>query len=461
VDTRLERILRSLDRAHTGPVCAMEDWDARVIPGKSKGIVARHHLEASFDPEEPICTDDALADAFFEAGRELALDIGMICTDTERVIKVSEDEMAEALKEAPSELVLGSGTDEVVLKARRPEDPYPPLIAVPLAITVSEDIWVPLVTGLVQKRHLADLLQGPSLPTVYGRRVRSGTPYETLMGRYEAELRREALYRAGRPGMGNVGIGGATTEFGHLGGMPALAGPGNVTMALCPSELKVHFSSFHKVIQGLNYGNRTRVGTPCFIGGYAGTPEGAVVLNVAVDLLFTTVFACDYVSSNIYDVRQFGNCGRAGVWANSVATQAVSRNTRLMRTKIINQTAGPVTEMLLYESAVGYMTASVSGASKVCGPRTAGGKYQDYITPLETWFSAEVLKSCAGMSRVQANELAKILIPRYETELAAPPKGKSVQECFDLVTMKPSLEWQAMYDRVKRELSDLGMPFKW
>ena len=94
------------------------------------------------------------------------------------------------------------------------------------------------------------------------------------MGRYEAELRREALYRAGRPGMGQIGIAGATTEYGQLGGMPALAGPANVSTTLGPAELKLTFANFHRVIQGINYDTRISRGVLDVLGGYAGSPEG-------------------------------------------------------------------------------------------------------------------------------------------------------------------------------------------
>lgn len=460
MNPRLHKVLTALDRAHTGPVCTMQDWDARVIPQKTRALLKEHRLEKTCDPNQPINTDDDLADAFYKAGYELALEIGMLCTDTERVIKVEEKEVEQTLKELPDQLVLGSGPDTVVMKPRRPEDPYPPLVGAPLCLVVSEELWVPLVVGLVQKRHLVDIFFSPSLPTVYGRKVRAGTPYETLVGRYEVQLRSEALYRAGRPGMCQIGSGSGVTEFGQLGGIPAMGGPGNIATSLCPAELKIAFANFHRVIQGINYDMRLRPGSVSYIGGYAGTPEGAVLLNIAIDLLIATLLGGDYVSSNIYDARLFSNCGREGVWANSMATQAVSRNTRMIRTKIINQTAGPCTEMLLYESAVGYMAASVSGASKVCGPRTAGGKYQDYLTPMETWFLGEVFKSCAGMSRQKANEIANCLLPRYESQLLTPPKGKSLTECWDLERQQPSAEWGAIYERVKQELVDLGMPLR-
>ena len=98
---------------------------------------------------------------------------------------------------------------------------------------------------------------------------------------------------------------------------------------------------------------------------------------------------------------------------------------------------------------------------KYAGRATAGGKYQDYLTPLETWFLGEVFKSCAGMSRKQANEIANCLLPKYESQILTVPKGQSLTECWDLEKQQPSPEWGAIYQRVKRELIDLGMPLRW
>ena len=176
MNARLEKVLTALGRAHTGPVCDVQDWDARVIPQKTRAYLKKYHLEKTCDPAQPINADDSLADTFYRAGYELALDIGMLCPDTDRVIKVTEEEIEQTLKELPDQLVLGSGPDTVVMKPRRPEDPYPPITAVPLCLVVSEHLWVPLVVGLVQKRHLVDIFFGPSLPTVYGLTVRGRAP---------------------------------------------------------------------------------------------------------------------------------------------------------------------------------------------------------------------------------------------------------------------------------------------
>ena len=121
MNPKIQKVLTSLDRAYSGPVCTVKEWDSKIIPRTTKAALARHGLQKLCNPAEPINCDDDLADAFFKAGYELALEIGMLCPDTERIIKVEEKELRQAIKEAPDELVFGAGTDRVVMKPRRPE----------------------------------------------------------------------------------------------------------------------------------------------------------------------------------------------------------------------------------------------------------------------------------------------------------------------------------------------------
>ena len=119
---RMIPFIEVLDRAHSGPVCEPKDWDVRVIPGKVREKLKEHGLEGTCNRENPVNTDDGLADKYWEAGFELAVDLGMICLDTRRVIKFTEEELKDVIREAPREFVLGKGEDRVTIKKRVLED---------------------------------------------------------------------------------------------------------------------------------------------------------------------------------------------------------------------------------------------------------------------------------------------------------------------------------------------------
>jgi methylamine--corrinoid protein Co-methyltransferase len=452
-------IIEILERTRTGETCNVKDWDVRRIPRTVRSKLEKYRLANTCDPANPVNTDDSLADAFFQAGYELALELGMLCETTERIIKVSDEELASALKSAPSELFVGSGKDGTLLKTRTPSDPHPMPFGASLGITVSEEIWPALTEGIARQREV-DLLEGGSLTTIHGRAVLPGTPFETLVGYEQGRAHREIRRRAGRPGMGGIGCISSVTEYGQLGGYGIPGGflPTDLSLVLFPSELKVSYQALHKVVHTLNAEGYILAGSPAMIGGMPGPPEGAILSCIACALLQYPVLHAHVGGGEIYDLRYLSNVNRDGLWALSVTHQALSRNTHILSHGIANEVSGPGTEALLLEILVGVATIAVSGAALSTGPRSAGGKLTDYLTPLECKFCGEVGHAASGLSRAKVNEIANTLLPRYEDQIKDPDKGKSVHETYDLKAMKPVPEWEAIYWKVKREAIALGLP---
>ncbi len=460
-DMRLEKLLRMLDRAYSGEECSQERWDMEFISTQAAQVLAAHKLNKTCDRENPVNTDDALADRFYAAGVEMALRTGMLCVDTERIIRPGEQEIADAIAQHPGEVRLGTGKDAVVRRRRRPEDGQKPMITGIIGTPVSEDIYVDLTAAIAAIPEI-DSISGCTLVTAYGRPVIGSTPWETVAGNLEARLKAEATRRAGRPGMPLSATETSPTAYGVLGslGMPGGFDPQRDVVALFSlTELKTTFEQFHRAVHGIQCGATLRGGQPAMIGGYAGGPEAAAITNIALTILQYTIFGIMYGCGNAVDVRYQGNCGRAGMWAQSVINQALSRNSNFLAEAVAFQVAGPNTEMLLLESAVGCLTCGVSGASGTMVPYSAGGTKVDYLTPLETRFCAELMIAGARMTRRQVNEIARALIPRYEAQLFRPPVGQSVRECYDLARMEPKADWLALYHRVRAELVDMGVPF--
>lgn len=445
-----------LDRAHNGPICEPKEWDVKLIPGKVREKLKEHGLQNTCDRENPINTDDGLADEFWKAGFELAIELGMLCLDTKRVIKFNEDELKDVISEAPTELTLGKGEDRVTVKKRVPEDrAIPGTCFAAMGIQVSNDIFVPLVQSIAQYRVI-DWLSFSIPENIYGREIRAGTPYETLAGKIELMMLREAMRRAGRPNMPLNGVGTSATEYGQLGAFGIKDGP-DIGVVLPITELKTSYALLHKTAHDVV--NHEGIDVGChwsMIGGYVGPAEGAAVTAIAATLLIRAVHLLTICSGDVMDIRYLGNTGRDAVWAKSIAQQAQNRNVRIMTRGFISQLFGPCTPELLYETAVVAITDVVSGVSYEVGTRPTGCKYPNYASGLENKFAAEVSKSSAGVKRKDANEIVKALLPKYEDRLQRPDIGKSFIECFDLRTLKPTEEWRGIYDRVWEELADLG-----
>jgi methylamine--corrinoid protein Co-methyltransferase len=450
------KVLKSLEKARTGERCTEKQWDYEIVPGVIRDVVTKYGLQGTCDIKKPVNEDMALADKFFEAGKEVAVRLGFLCTNTETIIKVSEEEIERNLKMVPESFTVGEGAEQVTVKARRPSDGQTPVYAGPLSIQMSEEYYVPVAQGILSSR-LVDIQEGPSLDTVLNNPLLANTPYESFAGIYEARLRKEAQWRAGRVGIGNAIVASSSTEYGFLAAYSLYKQP-QIVLSLNPASLKTNFVTFHKAIVTHELGGVLRTESPTMIGGYTGSPEGCAVASIATDILQFPVHGTHLAGAPTYDLRYAGNCGRHGVWSQSIATQAIARNTKILMNKTINQVAGPCTEMFFYETISGFVAASVAGQEFTISPRSGGGKYKNHLTPFEAWYSAAVFKGAAGLSPAKANEILNEVLPKFENELKNPPKGKSFPECFNVQTLEPSEEYLELYLRMRKYAEELGVP---
>lgn len=437
------------------------EFEFKLVPKTTREILKEYGLENTFDKNNPINTDLSLAKDFYRAGYDLALRLGMFCPDTDRRVIFTEDEIKEALRNAPTEITLGYGQDKVIIKSRKPEDRTLPVAeGSALGMAVSEEYFIPLCMAIAQYR-VVDIILAPTLDTINGREIRARTPYETIMGMYEARYVKEALRRVGRPGMPLHGVEGAPTEYGYMSGfLPGGYDPERtIGIALIPEPVILSYQIMHRVVTNHLIGSPLEAGHMLNIGGYFGSPEGAVVGAVAAQILQTASMIPSIVESTILDARFFSNTTREALWATSTSMQARTIGNHVMNLGITSQVSGPCTDMLLYETVTIAIADSVSGVAIEIGTRPTGCRYKDHASGLENKFFAEVLKSSAkNLTLSDANEIVKIIVAKYEDKLKDPPKGKSFVECTDLRTLQPKKEWLEIYERVWKELEDLGLP---
>jgi methylamine--corrinoid protein Co-methyltransferase len=457
----LDRILAVLDKAHEGPVFDERTFNMDVVAKTIQAKVKEYDLAGTCDVDNPVLGDDELVDRFYRAGFDAAVEIGLMCTDTHRAIQFSAEEMQAAIDAAPSEFWLGRGDQRVHYQHRDFDDPTLPVWTAPLSIAATEDVFLSLVEGFARVPEI-DAIQGPSLETIWGRPLRSGSPYEHLAGRYQADLMHEGISRAGREGMPIEAIGSSTTHIGLLGGYGVKGGYSpeyDAVTLLSIADFWTSYEALYKLTQTyVAGGGYISASTWVMLGGYAGGPEGTAVACIAYSLLVFATFQAARGGVPPFDLSYMGNTGRRAQWTLAVTNQAMTRNTNVVLHSIVNQVAGPGTKTLLYETIVGMTNMAVCGVTNVVGTRSAGGRLTNYLTPLEHKFGGEVFKAAAGMSREQGNDIANLFIPKYEDDLIPPPDGRSFQELYDVDKLEPIAEWQQMYDEVKQEAIDAGLP---
>src|SRR5215510_8564610 len=118
--------LEILDRAHNGPYISEENWDLEKIAMTTKRLVKKYKIE--WDPNHMVTDDAALSEVIWNAGYELALEVGAYSRSTERIIAISQDEIDSGIRNMPQEVVMGEGKDDRTLYARQLDDERAPLV---------------------------------------------------------------------------------------------------------------------------------------------------------------------------------------------------------------------------------------------------------------------------------------------------------------------------------------------
>lgn len=461
-------IIEVLDRAENGPIMPVKEWDAKFIPKLIARKLKEYDLVNTYDPKNPVSCDDSLADAYWKAGFELFVESGAYNLNTSRRIIFTEKEVRQILQDAPTYWATGGIREsKVEYKKRRPEDNTRPVgIFGAMGIHVDEDIFVKVIQSIAMWRDV-DGMASSTLPTVRGRKIKARTPLEGYACKYEGMLVRMAIAGVGRPdGIPFWGAESSASEYGNLyswgAPMAFRTGPSaDISAILAATELKTGYDMLHKVahdlyaMEGIAIGNHYSM-----IGGYAGGPEGAALAGVAAAIMQRAVHFLTVTGGLILNMWTMGNCDRQSVWADSVTHQAQNRNSHMMTLGLISSLYGCVTPGLLYEIAVLGGTHVVSGCSMVSGTRPTGCKYPNHCSGLENKFAGEITHCMPGVKRDAMNEIAKVLLPKYEKDMMHPPKGKSWYENTDPKTLLPTKEWWDMYLKVKKELSELGVPFE-
>ncbi len=450
------RLLDVLDRAETGPLIDEKEFERKLVAQTAKALILEHGLKC--DPKTVIPADNAQADRLFEAGLEFAVRVGMLCTSTLRRITWTRPEYEDGLHYAPHEAILGTGADAVVVQARTPEDSTRPMVlGGAFGVEIPENLFVPLMLSYA-KESLIDVVDNPTLQRVYGRPGKAASPWEVLGGWREAELSRQVTAQAGRPGMCIAGVELSPTALGEIsasswGGFR----PSDLHHVAGVSECKTNYESLSKIVHITRIGGAMYAFMASIYGGFMGGAEGVALGLTAAGIVLNQNYMPTIMS--VSSVHPFLQCTttRELLWAFSMASQALSRHTRLIFSSLVRPSAGPGTKTVLYENAAFSVMSTVSGQSFIQTSMTASGTHARHASGLEAKMSAEASQAALGMSREEANQLVMRILEVYEPRLEKHDVGQPFEEVYDRLTVLPTAAWQATYDEVKEHLIGLGL----
>ena len=452
------RLMDLVQRSLTGPILTEEEFNNKSITKGLAEVVQKYDIRV--DKAHIINFDDALADRVWDAAVDFLANCGVYSQTTGRVILHSRDEIEAILKTAPDNVWMGAGTDRVHEVARQVDDPRRPLLmGSPIGSAIEEEYFVPAIISYAQEPEI-DVTMAPTLDKVYGYDIRTRSPLEIMAAWREAELTIEALKRAGRPGMAFTGLGMSISDVGQL----SADGPGGLretdlhTFGII-SELKTNFEILNKLTHILYRDGIVDPYANPIYGGLGGGMEGQAVLITAAMIALNVVFMATCVGSSPTHPFNFNDTGKEVMIPSSLAFQALARNSHLLTNLTITPVGGPGTKTLLYECVAFTVMSTVSGCSRLLGPRSATGSITGHFSGLEARFTGELLSAACQLNREQAEEIVQKAYEKYEADLSTQPYGRHFKEVYDLKTLQPTDEWLRTYEEVKSEAAGWGLVF--
>jgi len=449
------RLPEIVNRSENGPFMKEAAFDL-VLARKTMQLVKKHTIK--FDRTVLVPCDDAMADRLYQAGLELFIEMGVYNQSTERRILFAREEVETAVAAAPNSVVLGCGKDAIIERHRDVESTVPCRMHSGPTGTPSSERFHSLILQSCAQEPLVDCLGAGSVATYMGQLIVSGSPTEILASRKEAALARQAIRNACRPGMHIEDVAVPLTCAGKMAAFDPASGlrPSDGLLVSQMPELKTDYDQLSRVAYMQSVGMHiVDLMTP-LVGGLGGGAEGTAIVTVASHILGVLCYSVSYHFMGHMNLQWSHNTDRMGLWIQSMAGQALARNTPLITVNDLYTRSGLGTPEVLWEVAAGAIVGAVSGLNQHGVGATCGTK-TDHTSGLEARFQAQVAHAALGLTRSQANEFVRECLSHYEHTLANPNPGKAFPELYNTDTLEPGQEWLDIYNEVCHALSQMGL----
>jgi methylamine--corrinoid protein Co-methyltransferase len=444
-------------RGETGPLMEANDFLMKRVAANVLKLQKEHRIQ--WDGKTLVNLDDDLADRCWAAGKDLLLRTGIYSMNSRRVIEFSPEEIDDALRYAPAQLPMGQGKDAVTAYHRQVEDARPPFIfGGPFNADVHENMFVKLNEAFAQERIIDCLLFPGYLKELDGLVIRPGSGLSSRAAILYGQWSREAVRRAGRPGMPICGhavmalneIACTSEEWGLRQTDPR-------AMVLI-SELQVDDVTMSRTAYYRDYGCPIYMAFTPLVGGYGGGPDGTAIVATA-SFIAAIMMGGEIVHIGPQHIKYKQQTNNHSLFLGSLANQALARNSHIIATTSHTTAGRPGSDQYAYEFAA-LALAVVPNGSNMTGPRPAEPLGFNDVSPLMARLFAEVGHAASRLTRAQAAPIVEKLYDKYSNKLTfeEAPQGQPFEELYDLDSLTPSPEHQALYDEVKGELVRLGVP---
>jgi len=446
--------------AEQGPVLTEQDFDIDRVYMTAAALVDKYGL--AFEPGNPVPSDDDLADRVWQAAVEFFVGCGVYFKDTQRVVSFTREEVEADLAAYSGQCHFGDGAEARVFTSRKPDSDVRPWCHVGTGTVSSKEEYAAAVVRGNASIAAADSMSVPALDHIDGHLIVAGTPAEIRGAVRSIQIARQACADAGRPGLPIInGVAAAGTARGTIAASSQASGwrESDCVIVGTLAEFKTSSEMMTKVVWCQESPTRCVLASAPIMGGFAGGPEATAIINAAYAIWCVVVYQADYYLSLPMDLRAGCGTTREVLWASSVSSQAIARNSNVPTLALPYAGGGPMTELYYHEAAAATIAAVASGVSfQTTHP--AGALFADFLTPMEMRGCVEIALGATGMTRKDASPIVDQLVTTYEDKLADPDRGTPFPECFDVATGEPTAEHVQLVEKVKGDLAKLGVPFK-
>lgn len=458
-----------LDRSCSGEKIEDEkQWDLRVW---KKAVELSKKYNIKYDPKYIVACDDAMADRCFEAAISLLVDVGVFNEGTKRVIRFEEEEIRKGLSQLRNHIIMGEGRDRVILSRRRIEA-FDPVKFMAGHLACTDSVAPKLYQAMAEVQSL-DVIEGFNFYGEHTGRQMEGMVHETLGTKKIVSTIRQAITRAGRPGMPILYY----PVSPNPAAMIAAFDPGHGlrktdAMEITPlPEIKIESNLLAVAVATSEYGAFICSDDTSILHGFGGGPDENVIIGLAQSLQTYITYRVDFkfLAQGIAVDATTGVWPASG-WVRSMVVVALSRNIGSPIFSAFGTAAEPGNEYRWFELALRTVSASTCGSHiAVCRPTRP--MRPNLLTPLEIEWCGEIAQAVvrSKISREEANRIImENFAPRVKSVYVTPAKertallkGKSFEELYDLNTLKPKKDYLESYRNARREVKMMGIKFEW
>ena len=223
------------------------------------------------------------------------------------------------------------------------------------------------------------------------------------------------------------------------------------------NELKLDNMSMNMIAGWMHNGNVIMVEQMPILGGYIGGVEETAICDVATTLTSFVLMNASFHLDGPIHIRWGTTTTRETMRIAGHVAAALDAHTDLLIANQYYSLAGPCTEMCLTEIAAQSMLDTASGRELVSGCAAAKGVTDDFTTGMEARMMGEVAMATAGMSIDKVNDMIELLVKDYERKYQTAPQGKRFQDCYDVMSVRPTHEYLDVYHGVRERLSEIGL----